>query len=252
MTETYFQPLKTLSASIKLIFTDRQWPLKLGIGGLLLISGIGLVFPYGLLIEHLDNSRRGFRVPLPPWRQWGDKAVLGTLALIFDFTYFVLPLICMILLIFCAIFPLLFQNNVPVFGTWIAVGGLVGVWLWSFMLSLSPISKVYFSHDGELESHLGRKALSRSLNSLVRAIYFKARLVTIPLYLPAIIIGWIIWNTIQSTQSSALVVAGLCWLLGCSLFWAWLIVGQVYLHAVEQAEERIIDERLAARQQNIA
>ncbi len=41
------------------------------IGGALLLTVIGYPWVAGLVIESLDNIRKGYPTPLPPWRDWG-------------------------------------------------------------------------------------------------------------------------------------------------------------------------------------
>lgn len=243
-----FNGRAALADGVRTVFADRAWPLKVGVGGLLLLTLIGVILPQGFLVEHLDNSRRGFRTPMPMWRQWGDKAVMGLLTTVIDFVYFALPFIVGSLLLFCVGMGVIFNQREG--GTWaflalpLAAGACTLV---SFALSLSPLAKASFSKDGDVEHSLGGRALRRATDPLTRRLYFQARLASLPAYIPAAASGTLFAYLAAQSGGSVVILIGAGWLLGCSLFWAWLVVGQVYLPATELAEDRIIDARLAAR-----
>lgn len=245
-----FKAHQALRNAMSTIFADRQWPLKVAIGGGLMLTLIGIILPQGFLIEHLDNSQRGFRTPLPAWRQWSDKAVIGLLAVVFDFVYFGLPVIASMLALFCAIFPLVFNASASAaWSTWLIIIVLGTILSLSFGLSFSPLAKVNFAKDGDVEQNVGRRIISRARNPLTRGLYLRARLASLPVYLPAVAAGTLLLYVVQQSASSVWLVLGLAWLTMSALFWAWLITGQIYLAAVDIAEEREIDARLAARRE---
>ena len=250
---TQFQAWRTLREGVATVFADRRWPIKVAVGGGLMLTILGVIFPQGLVIEHLENSRRGFRSPLPAWRQWGDKAVMGLLAVVFDFVYFIFPLLCTALLLFCAILPLVSGEN--------ASSGLVSVviiaalgcmLLLSFSLSLSPLAKVNFSKDGDIESNVGFRLIRRACSPLNRDLYWRARAVTLPLYIPALISGSAFAYYVQRLNSPMWLIVLLAWLMLSTIFWAWLVVAQVYLAATDIADEREIDQRLAERRKALS
>lgn len=247
---TPFNAGVALREGLRAVLADRSWPLKIGAGGALMLTLVGIIFPQGFLIEHLENSRRGFRTPMPLWHQWLDKAVMGLLAVVFDFVYFVLPIFVTVVLLFCAIFPLLFNENssssLSVIVMVVVLGLVLGL---SFALSLSPLSKVSFSKDGEIEQNIGARLVRRALDPLNRSLYIQARLVTLPLYIPALLLGGGLFELINRPASPIWLVLLVAWLMTSALFWAWAVVGQVYLAAVQVAEDREIDQRLASRRQ---
>jgi len=249
---TPFNAWQALRESLRAVFADRRWPLKIGIGGALMLTLVGIIFPQGFLIEHLENSRRGFRTPLPLWHQWMDKAVMGLLAVVFDFVYFVLPIIVTLVLLFCAIFPLLFNaessSGLSVVVMVVVLGVVLGL---SFLLSLSPLAKVNFSKEGEIEQNIGGRLLRRALDPLNRSLYRQARLATLPLYVPALLLGGGLFELINRLATPIWLLLLLAWLLASALFWAWAVVSQVYLAAAQIAEDREIDQRLASRRQSL-
>jgi hypothetical protein len=248
---TPFNAWQALIQGLGAVFADRRWPLKVGIGGALMLTIVGIIFPQGFLIEHLENSRRGFRTPLPLWHQWMDKAVMGLLAVVFDFVYFLLPIIVTLVLLFCAIFPLLFDADSSGRSAVVMVVALALVLGLSFSLSFSPLAKVGFSKEGEIDQNIGGRLVRRALDPLNRGLYRQARLATLPLYLPALLLGGGLFELISRPGSSVWLVLLVAWLSACTLFWAWLVVNQVYLGAVQIAEDRDIDRRLAARRQSL-
>lgn len=243
-----FDSRQALGDGLRAVLADRAWPLKVGVGGLLMLTLIGLILPQGFLVEHLDNSRRGFRTPMPMWRQWGDKAIMGLLTTVMDFVYFVLPFILGGLMLFCVGLGVIFnQRDGSSWALWLLPSIAGSFSLVSFALSLSPLAKASFSKDGEVEQSLGARALRRATDPLTRRLYFKARLASLPAYAPAVACGALFVYLAGQSGGSVLGLFGAGWLLSCSLFWAWLVVGQVYLPAIELADDRIIDARLAAR-----
>ncbi|MBA3468043.1 MAG: DUF4013 domain-containing protein [Herpetosiphonaceae bacterium] len=248
-----FNAYQSLRQALATVFSDRRWPIKIAIGGAFMLTIIGVVFPQGFLIEHLDNSRRGFRTPLPGWRQWSDKAVMGMLAAMFDFVYFLLPIIAAALGLFCAIIPLLFSDSAAAeWSTRLIVAVLGSIILLSFGLSFSPIAKIYFAKDGDIEHNVGPRMLSRIRNPLTRHLYYKARLASLPVYGPALLAGAGLFMLIQRSGSSVWLTLGVAWLTASLFFGAWLITGQIYLAAVEIAEDMELDARLAERRATLS
>ncbi len=243
-----FNAYQALRQALTTVFSDRQWPLKIAIGGGFMLTIIGIVLPQGFLIEHLDNSRRGYRSPLPGWRQWSDKAVMGMLATMFDFVYFLLPIIAAMMALFCAIIPILFSDSMAsVWATRLIMAVLGGIILLSFSLSFSPLAKIYFAKDGDVEQNVGRKMLTRARNPLTRHLYRQARVASLPAYGPAGISAAGLFMLIQRSTSNVWLTLGVAWLTASLFFMAWLITGQIYLAAVEVADDLEIDARLAAR-----
>ncbi|KPL86666.1 DUF4013 domain-containing protein [Herpetosiphon geysericola] len=249
--EEQFQPLRALQTALRTVWSDRLWLPKVALGGLFGSTIIGVIWPQGLVIEHLDNSSRGYRLPLPAWRQFGDKAVMGLLATVMDFVYFVFPQLVAAVFLFCAIVPFIVgdNNTIATSLTFIILGTLFGV---SFLGSFSPVSKLLFARDGAVEKALGRASLRRALGNNGRWVYLQARLVTLPIYLPALGAGWWFWQLTHIPAVAVWWLLAALWLLMSCLFWAWLVVAQVYFEADQIVADREIEQRLAERKRAIS
>lgn len=246
-----FNAWQSLKLALRAVFADRLWWLKIAIGGGWMVTLLGIIMPQGFLIEYLDNIKRGYRTPLPMWRQWSDKAVMGLLATVIDFVYFLFPVLGLGVLLFCVVVPLLLQASTTATSV-IVITVLMIAFLISFLSSVSPISKIRFSSEGDIEGSLGMVMMRRALNPLYRGIYRQARIATIPLYIPALIAGSGLWWVITHSNASMLLLLLTGWLTGCCLFWAWLVVGQVYHDAAAIVQDREIDARLAERKRNLS
>ena len=64
-----FNAWQSLKLALRAVFADRLWWLKIAIGGGWMVTLLGIIMPQGFLIEYLDNIKRGYRTPLPMWRQ---------------------------------------------------------------------------------------------------------------------------------------------------------------------------------------
>lgn len=245
-----FHGWQSLGAALRGVFADRWWWLKIAVGGGLMLTLVGIIFPQGLLIEHIDNTKRGFRTPLPSWRQWTDKAVMGLLATVLDFVYFLFPAMGISVILFCGVVPLLLKSA-PTATSVIVVGTLLALFLFSFLSSVSPISKIRFAQEGDIEGSLGMVMVRRALNRQYRDLYVQARLVTLPVYIPALISSVGLWSVFNSSTPSLLLFTAMGWITACCLFWAWIIVEQVYSDAASIAADREIDARLAERKRQL-
>ena len=83
----------SLRAAIANIHNDRLWWRKILIGGALMLTIVGYPLAEGLVVENLDNARKGFPTPLPPWREWFTRYITGLFALLIDFVFFFLPIL---------------------------------------------------------------------------------------------------------------------------------------------------------------
>ena len=72
-----------LRTALQTIHRDPEWWRKILIGGALMLTLVGYPWGAGLVVESLDFTRKGFPTPLPPWRAWGDRYVIGLFALPF-------------------------------------------------------------------------------------------------------------------------------------------------------------------------
>jgi len=68
------------------------------------MSIVGAPFAGGWIIEYIDNSRKGYATPLPPWFDWSTRWIMGMFAWIIDFLFYVMPLMIAGVLFFCVAF----------------------------------------------------------------------------------------------------------------------------------------------------
>ncbi|GIV95878.1 MAG: hypothetical protein KatS3mg057_0535 [Herpetosiphonaceae bacterium] len=246
--QTQFETVATLRQALRHIFGDRRWPIKVIIGGALSTTILGMPFSQGFLIESMDNSRRGFPTPLPPWAEWSTKYVLGVLGFVIDFIYFIAPILFAGVLLFCvATFELLTASGATIITLVPPIAGLIVI-LVSFSFSFSPVAKLILTEDGDLEKALSGKPIRHALSRPARGIYARARLATLPGYLPALAAALLFWEVI-STSSSLGLAALAFWLLNSTLLFAHLIVVQIYTVAAGVVRRVEFEARLAEREQ---
>jgi hypothetical protein len=224
----------TLRQALTNIHRDRDWWRKVLIGGTLSLSVVGVPWSAGYVVESMTNIRKGFPTPLPPWFDWGTRYLLGLLALLVDFLFFVLPLLITGILVICGGTALVLANArdasvwlLPIFF------GLLGLFQFMmFLSSVAPIARLRFIREGRIEEALDASVVRRGWERELRSTYLQARWQSLPIYLPVILVGVIIWLVAQQAFSgSGWVLLGLLWLLQCALFYAHLVVAQLYAAA---------------------
>src|SRR5262245_42792961 len=210
---------------------DRLWWRTVLIGGALMLTIIGYPWPAGLVVESLDNARKGFPTPLPPWREWFNRYIIGLFAALIDFIYFVLPLLAAGLLVFCVAVLSLIRGGAA---GWLMpfVGLAVLYELVMFAIGVAPVGRLIYVEEGLAEDALSSRPLRAALRPGARGVYAHARLRSLPAYVPALLLAIAIWGTIQSGLPGAWAVALLLlWLAASAILYAHLVVAQLYAMA---------------------
>jgi hypothetical protein len=224
-----------LRAALANIHNDRLWWRKILIGGALMLTIFGYPWAEGLVIESLDNTRRGFPTPLPPWREWSLRYISGLFAVLIDFVFFLLPILVAGLLAFCAAVVFLTAGRST---GWLAAIAIVAALyeLAMFALGVAPVGRLIYVESGHVEDALGARPLREALRPGARAIYARARVSSLPAYLPALALLITIWVVARSSfpgmWAAALLLA---WLASSALLYAHLVVVQLYAAAEREA-----------------
>jgi hypothetical protein len=233
--------LSDLRAALKALHSDQLWWRKVGIGGALMLSLVGYPWVDGYLMQSVENSKRGFPTPLPLWHDWGVRYVIGLLGMLIDLTFFGLPLLLGGLLLFCAGVTALTTEASALALTLVAVlAALVALYLLGvFALGLSPIARLLYAEEGRIEEALGPRPLRAARSAATRAAFARARLASLPAYLPALLLGALAWALARQAAGLATLLTLLgAWLACAALFYARLVTLQLYVNA-----ERALDRR---------
>jgi hypothetical protein len=219
-----------ISSALATIHRDPHWWRKALIGGLLTATLIGYPWVAGYEMESLENTRKGFATPLPRWSDWGNRYVIGLLAVLIDLLFFVLPVFAFGLLFLCS------GGLLAIAGVgWaivLAPAGLAVVLLYelaTFASGVAPIGRLIYAEAGQIEDALSRRPLSEAVRPGARALYRRARLQSLPAYLPALLLigaGWL-----AGWPYAVLPF----WLALSALCYAHLVVGQLYVAADREA-----------------
>lgn len=215
-----------LRSALANIHRDPQWWRKILIGGALMLTVIGFPWGAGLVMESLDATRKGFPVPLPPWREWGNRYVIGLLAVMIDILFFGLPIFGAGLLLLC-VGVLVLSSNDNIVG-WLIAGllGALGAYeLIVFAASAAPVGRLRYVDTGRIEDALDTRTLRAALAPGARAIYWRARLRSLPAYLPTLLLAGAVWLLPWPWKLAAL------WLMWSALLYAHLAVMQLYAAA---------------------
>jgi hypothetical protein len=225
----------SLRAALANIHNDRLWWRKILIGGALMLTVIGYPWAAGLVVESLDNTRKGFPSPLPPWSEWFNRYIIGLFAALIDFIFFVLPLLAGGLLLFCIVVLFLVSGGAAGWLTPLMALALLYE-LAMFAIGVAPVGRLIYVEEGRAEDALSAAPVRMALRRNVRAVYAGARLRSLPAYLPALLLAAAAWAVASSGVSGAwAVVVLLLWLAASALLYAYLVVAQLYAMA-----ERII------------
>lgn len=230
-----------LRTAIGNIHRDRLWWRKIMIGGALMMSIVGQPFAAGLVVEHMDNTRKGYASPLPPWGDWSSRYLIGLFAGLVDFLFFALPLLTGGLLFFCVGISSVVasaETLTPTVTPFI-VGALLLFELLMFLSGVSGVGRLIFIEEGSPERAMSAVSLREALRPGARSIYARARLASLPAYLPALlIVGAIVLIAREAFAAGIPVMFALVWLLCCALLYAHLVVGQLYAGADAELERR--------------
>jgi hypothetical protein len=240
-----FSASRALGTSMRNIRADERWLLKVVLGGALTTSVLGLPLAQGFVIESLENIQRGYPTPLPPWGQWGARLLDGLMALLVDFTYFVLPLLGALLLFFCGTalhFISYAQARTIRFDLGLIILVLLAI---PFALGASPLGRLALLGGDEASAQ--RAPVRTALRGPGRPLYLRARLATLPAYLPALLAVGLLWVARQLALPAPLQLLA-AWLLGSAIFLAHLVVVQVYALAARALQQLEFEARLRERQ----
>jgi hypothetical protein len=220
-----------LRAALANIHNDRLWWLKVLIGGALMLTVVGYPWAAGLVIESLDNTRKGFPTPLPPWRDWFNRYIIGLFASLIDFIYFILPLLAAGLLLFCiAVFFLIGSSATITLAPFLALALIYELTM--FAIGVAPVGRLIYVEEGLAEDALSARPLRAALRPGARGTYASARLRSLPAYVPALLLAIAIWGTLRSGLPGAWAVAlVLLWLAASAIVYAHLVVVQLYAMA---------------------
>jgi hypothetical protein len=227
----------SLRAALANIHNDRLWWRKVLIGGALMLTVVGYPLAAGLVVESLDNIRKGFPTPLPPWRDWFTRYIAGLFAALIDFVFFLLPLLMIGVLLFCVAIVFLVSNAAT---SWVSGVGVILLLyeLAMFGIGVAPVGRLLYVEQGFAEEALSAKTLRMALRPGARRIYARARLQSLPAYLPALLLAAVAWALAHSGMIGAWLAVPLLWLAASALLYAHLVVAQLY-GAAEQTVEYI-------------
>jgi hypothetical protein len=219
-----------LRTALANVHRDPNWWRKVLIGGALTATFVGYPWVAGFEMESLENTRKGFATPLPRWSDWANRYVIGLLAAMIDILFFVLPVFALGLLFLCG-GGLLAISGVG-WATLLAPAAFALVLLYglaTFASGVAPIGRLIYAEDGRIEDALSRRPLREAIRPGARALYRRARLQSLPAYMPALLLigaSWLVgWPYVLL----------LVWLALSALCYAHLVVVQLYIDAEREA-----------------
>jgi hypothetical protein len=219
-----------LRTALANIHRDPHWWRKVLIGGALTATFVGYPWVAGYEIESLENTRKGFATPLPRWSDWANRYVIGLLAVLIDILFFVLPVFALGLLFLCG-GGILAIARVG-WASLLAPATLTLVLFYElaiFATGVAPIGRLIYAEDGHVEDALSRRPLREGLRPGARALYRRARLQSLPVYLPALVLIGASW--LVGWPYALLLI----WLALSALCYAHLVVVQLYVAADREA-----------------
>jgi len=228
--------MPALHTALATIHRDPRWWPKVLVGGALMLSLVGYPLAVGMVMVSMEHSRNGFPTPLPPWTDWTTRYLIGLFTLLIDFVFFGLPLALAGMLFFCIGLVTIVGPAVPpsIAGSALQLVSLAaGLFLLTiFFSSVAPVARLIFAQEGNIADALGMQPLRRALSRPARRCFRRARLVSLPAYLPAGLLGLLLGTlsrTVFPGQPVVLVLIG--WLFLCALLYAHLSVVQIYVAA---------------------
>ncbi len=198
---------------------------------------IGLPLAVGFVMESYDNSRRGFPIPLPPWRDWTLRAITGILALLIDLAFFILPLMIGMLVLVCSGLTLVLAAQTELLEPVMrSILGLIGlIWAILFLIGVAPIGRLIFAEEGRIEQALSLDPVRRAFTPPYRAYFWRARLASLAAYLPAGLLAVLMWGLLVLNAPLPLIILN-GWLLCSAGVFAQLVGAQLYVAAERQAQ----------------
>jgi hypothetical protein len=219
-----------LRSALSTIHRDPHWWRTVLIGGALMGTVVGYPWVAGFEIQSLENTRKGFATPLPRWHDWADRYVIGLLAILIDILFFVIPVFGFGLLFICG-GGILAISGVG-WTEWLVPAGLAVLLVYPltlFALSIAPVGRLIYAENGSIEDALSARPLREVRRPAARAIYRRARLQSLPAYLPALLLFAASW--LAPWPLTLLPI----WLGLSALCYAHLVVVQLYAAANAQA-----------------
>jgi hypothetical protein len=80
-------PDMDIGRAFSYVFEDEDWVVKVLIGGVLVLTGIGFIPVVGYGLEVARRVVRGDPQPLPPWDDWGTKIIEGLVSWVISFIW---------------------------------------------------------------------------------------------------------------------------------------------------------------------
>jgi hypothetical protein len=228
-----------LRKALAIIHSDKAWWQAIGIAGLASMTIFGYPLATGLVVEHMENTRKGFASPLPPFIDWSTRWLMGLFALLIDFLFYVMPLMIAAFLFFCGGLTLLVRStdtgqDVLV---WSFIGGLGGWWLIMFLSGVSAVGRLIYLDDSGPERALTGFPLREAFRTGARRYYLRARLASLPLFIVQI--------ALVACLPSVLDMGGWIGQIGAVLL-AWLFLSSlVYANVVTMLIYHQVDQELA-------
>jgi hypothetical protein len=232
----------TLRTALANIHRDPLWWRKTLLAGALALSLLGLPWAAGLVVESMDNARKGYPTPLPPPGNWANRSLIGFFSLLIDLVFFVMPLLLAGVLLGCLLLGLSVSNArgaLPILGA--LAGLLLGAYLLVvFALGVAPVGRLIYAEEGKPEAALGGLTLRVPLQPEARRIFGLARLRSLPAYLPALLLGALTWVSARSGASGAgWLSAALLWLTFSAVVYAHLVVAQLDAAAARELGQQL-------------
>lgn len=241
--------MPALGTALVTIHRDPRWWLKVLVGGALMLSLVGYPLAVGMVMVSMEHSRNGFPTPLPPWTDWTTRYLIGLFTLLIEFVFFGLPLALAGMLLFCVGLVTVVGPAGPpaVVGSALQLVSLVAglVLLLLFFSSVAPVARLIFAQEGNIADALGRQPLRRALSRPARRFFWRARLVSLPAYLPAGLLGLLLGTlsrTVFPGQPVVLLLIG--WLFLSALLYAHLAIVQIYVAAEAEIAQTEMEMRM--------
>lgn len=200
---------------------------------------IGYPLAAGMVMISIEQTRNGFPTPLPPWIDWSTRYLIGLFALLIDVTFFVFPLCVAGILLLCIGLSSIIGGValLPVGAPGLLLVGLVtgGFLLTMFLSSVAPVARLRFAREGKIEEALSMQALRRVWMRPARRFFWQARLASLPVYLPTLLLaGLLVGLSRFSFPGQGILLIITIWLMCSTLLYAHLVLVQLYV-AAEQA-----------------
>lgn len=246
------QSTQLLRDALANIHRDTTWWRTVLGAGACMLTIVGWPLASGLVVEHMENTTKGYPTPLPPWIDLGTRYIIGIFALMIDFVLFLVPILLAGGVMICAMVATVIgasgsDSASGLFRT-IALTILAVVVLIDgtlFLLGTAPVARLKYVEDGRIEEALGGKPVQQIIRSPARNVYVRARLVTLVAYVPLVVVVAVAWGLTLVSFPGQLIALLLClWLMFSALFYAHLLVAQVYALADQEIQRAVMSARM--------